>query len=200
MWAGLWGALFSALWRVLLFLASPRKSKQKEGDPRSVAPSGLPCATRAWRGRRKLGAAPLKHACPSSAKPCVARHLSWGKVNPPWLGDGSGVLHSFGTIVVSSFAAALRFRNAFPLPLEDAGQRRRAGGFQLAMFEPRSGEFSQPPGSRSSARYPAQRGVDHGVAFSLATFFWRSKRKYARAAARKPAHSAETSSNTINPT
>ena len=186
MWAGLLGALFSALWRVLLFLASPRKSKQKEGDPRSVAPSGLPCATRAWRGRRKLGAAPLKHACPSSAKPCVARHLSWGKVNPPWLGDGSGFLHSFGTIVVFSFAAALRFRNAFPLPLEDAEQRRRAGGFRLAMFEPRSGEFSQPPGSTSSARYPAAGRRPRGRLFF--GYFLLAKQKKVR-----PRRSAENS-------
>ena len=64
--------------------------------------------------------------------------------------------------------------------LGDAEQRRLAGSSRLALSEPRSGEFSQPPGLPSSAGNPAQRGVDSAVAFFLATFSWRSKKKYAR--------------------
>ena len=63
--------------------------------------------------------------------------------------------------------------------LGDAEQRRLAGGSRLASVRA-AGEFSQPPGLPSSAGNPAQRGFDSAVACSLATFFWRSKRKYAR--------------------
>ena len=63
--------------------------------------------------------------------------------------------------------------------LGDAEQRRLAGGFRLASVRA-AGEFSQPPGPPSSAGDRAKPGVDSAVAFSLATFFWRSKRKYAR--------------------
>ena len=63
--------------------------------------------------------------------------------------------------------------------LGDAEQRRLAGGSRLASVRA-AGEFSQPPGLPSSTGDRAKPGVDSAVAFSLATFFWRSKRKYAR--------------------
>ena len=68
----------------------------------------------------------------------------------------------------------------FPGPLGGAEQRRAVGGRRLALSEPRSGEFSQPPNDPSSAGNPRS-GHRLRVAFSLLTFFWRSKRKYARA-------------------
>ena len=55
---------FSRLRRALLFLASPRKSKQKEGDPGSVPATPVPCATRRWRGAAELGASPLRQSSP----------------------------------------------------------------------------------------------------------------------------------------
>jgi len=72
-------------------------------------------------------------------------------------------------------------RSVFGVPLRGAEQRRRSGGSRLALSEPRSGEFSQPPGLPSSARDRAQPGADLGVAFFLATFSWPNKKKYARA-------------------
>ena len=152
-------ALFSALWRVLLFLASPRKSKQKEGDPRSVAPAGLPCATRAWRGRRKLGAAPLKHACPSSAKPCVARHLSRGKVNPPCLNDVS----------TGWFSLARRQRRA----TEALAEKGRG------LSEGRSPEFRSPR-QRRVAQGTRTAGADAGSPFLCGLSFGEAKESPAR--------------------
>lgn len=190
-------AVFRACGAGVLSFASPKESSQRKGDP--VFGAGLrpvPCATRAWRGRRKLGAAPLKHACPLSAKPCVARHLSRGKVKPAGFGRQSGIpalfrhdkaAFSFQFVVVPDLRAGARFRDGFPPPMRRAEQRSGAGSSRLAMFEPHNGEFSQPPGLASSAGKSAQPTAKPGVPFSLATFFWASKRKYARAAARKTA-------------
>jgi hypothetical protein len=61
-------------------------------------------------------------------------------------------------------------------PLRGAEQRRLAGGFRFAMFEPQASS-GKPPGLPSSARNRATPGTDPGVAFTLLTFFWRSKRK-----------------------
>jgi hypothetical protein len=69
-------------------------------------------------------------------------------------------------------------RVVFPGPLRGAEQRRAAGGSRLALSEPKASLASRPAvrvaqGTRAAGTAP-------GVAFSLATFFWRSKRKYAR--------------------
>jgi hypothetical protein len=69
-------------------------------------------------------------------------------------------------------------RDAFRVPMRGAEQRRSAGGSRLALFEPKASLASRPA-------FPVAQGIpagdaDPGVAFSLATFFWRSKRKYAR--------------------
>ena len=80
-------------------------------------------------------------------------------------------------------------RSVFGVPLRGAEQRRRSGGSRLALSEPRSGEFSQPPGLPSSARDRAQPGADLGVAFFLATFSWPNKKKYARASGAEPSAS-----------
>ena len=80
--------------------------------------------------------------------------------------------------------------NGFPGPLDGAEQRRSAGGSWLALFEPKASLASR---ALSDAKHreevllgcPAFRvaqgtgaaGTDPGGAFSLLTFFWRSKRK-----------------------
>jgi hypothetical protein len=65
-------------------------------------------------------------------------------------------------------------------PLRGAAQRRTVGRSRRALSVARRAEFRQPPDCPSSAGKP-RRGHRPRVAFSLATFFWRSKRKYARA-------------------
>jgi hypothetical protein len=66
-----------------------------------------------------------------------------------------------------------------PGPLRGAEQRRGAGGLRLALSEPQASLASRP--AHRVAQGTGAAGTDPGVAFSLATFFWRSKRKYARA-------------------
>ena len=70
-------------------------------------------------------------------------------------------------------------RTVSPGPLRGAEQRRGAGGLRLALSEPQASLASRP--AHRVAQGTGVAGTDPGVAFSLATFFWRSKRKYARA-------------------
>ena len=86
------------------------------------------------------------------------------------------------TIVTSSTPALLlplkRGRpggGCFSGPLRGAEQRRSAGGFRLALFEPQA-SLARRPAFRV-AQGTGAAGTDPGVAFSLLTFFWRSKRK-----------------------
>jgi hypothetical protein len=75
--------------------------------------------------------------------------------------------------------ATVSNRTVSPGPLRGAEQRRGAGGFRLALSEPQASLASRP--AHRVAQGTGAAGTDPGVAFSLATFFWRSKRKYARA-------------------
>ena len=69
--------------------------------------------------------------------------------------------------------------DGFPGPLRGAEQRRNAGGSRRALSEGRSPELRSRPAFRV-AQGTGAAGTDPGVAFSLATFFWPHKRKYAR--------------------
>jgi len=75
--------------------------------------------------------------------------------------------------------ATVSTRIVSPGPLRGAEQRRSAGGCRLALSEPQA-SFANRPAFRV-AQGTGAAGNDPGGAFSLATFFWRSKRKYARA-------------------
>ena len=68
--------------------------------------------------------------------------------------------------------------DALPGPLKGAEQRRGAGGFRLALFEPQASLASRP--AHRVAQGTGAAGTDPGVAFFLGTFSWRSKKKYAR--------------------
>jgi hypothetical protein len=80
-------------------------------------------------------------------------------------------------------------------PLRGAEQRRGAGGFRLALSEPQASLASRP--DHRVAQGTGVAGTDPGVAFSLATFFWRSKRKYARASSAE--NTAKRSQKTPHP-
>jgi hypothetical protein len=69
-------------------------------------------------------------------------------------------------------------RVVFPGPLRGAEQRRAAGGSRLALSEPQASLASRPADRVAQGTRAA--GTDPGVTFSLATFFWANKRKYAR--------------------
>ena len=69
-------------------------------------------------------------------------------------------------------------KGVFSGPLKGAEQRRSTGGIRLALSEPQA-SLAKRPVFRVAQGIPAG-DTDPGVAFSLATFFWPSKRKYAR--------------------
>jgi hypothetical protein len=79
--------------------------------------------------------------------------------------------------------------DAFQGPLRGAEQRRLAGRFRLALSEPQASLASRPA-SRVAQGIP-EGDTDLGVAFSLATFFWPPKRKYARQQGVTPSQIAE---------
>ena len=86
-------------------------------------------------------------------------------------------------------------RTVSPGPLRGAEQRRGAGGLRLALSEPQASLASRP--AHRVAQGTGVAGTDPGVAFSLATFFWRSKRKYARASSAE--NTAKRSQKTPHP-
>ncbi len=169
---------------VSLFLASPRKSKQKEGDPGSVPAAPVPCATRDWRGLRNSGFA-LRQSSPFIRQPlrCSAPLKGPGETIHAWAWCLNDRFHFWPFFPVDRgnrlFALHPWSPNAFGAPVEGAEQRRKAGGSRRGLFEGRSPEFRSRPAFRV-AQGTGNAGAAPGVAFSLATFFWRSKRKYAR--------------------
>ena len=69
----------------------------------------------------------------------------------------------------------------FSAPSCSAEQRSGAGGSRRGRFEGRSPEFRSRPAVRVAQGSRRSRPRNAGVAFSLAPFFWRPKRKDARA-------------------
>ena len=98
------------------------------------------------------------------------------------LDDAEGKRKTDRTTTANGFASRLRFRSVcFVSPSCSAEQRSAAGGSRRGLFEGRSPEFRSRPASRVAQGSRQRRPRNAGVAFSLATFFWRPKRKYARA-------------------
>ena len=92
--------------------------------------------------------------------------------------------------------AAVPIRTVSPGPLRGAEQRRLGGGRRLALSEPQASLASRP--AHRVAQGTGAAGTEPEVAFSLATFFWRSKRKYARASSAE--NTARRSEQTPIPT
>jgi hypothetical protein len=93
------------------------------------------------------------------------------------------------------FEAVPSNRDAFRAPLRGAEQRRVVGGRRLALFEPQASLASRP--TSRVAQGTGAAGTDPGVAFSLATFFLPSKRKYARASGAETCASEKHASQAI---
>jgi hypothetical protein len=72
-------------------------------------------------------------------------------------------------------------------PLDDAEQRSAAGGSRRGLSEGQSPEFRSRPAVRVAQGTPPQAGRRPGVAFSLASFFWRPKERMPARQARNPA-------------
>ena len=185
---------------VLSSCFAKKKVAKEEGDPRLRGRlRRLPCATRCWRGHPKSTSSrccasfrALRNSAlrasdsprPLSAISSVARRSTWGPGKAS-RNDGSAQeekrksLAFNGRPLERSKKHLHRFGgDAFRVPLRGAEQRRfeRKEGEDCLRAKP---EFRSPRSNRVAQGTRAA-GADPGVAFSLATFFWRSKRKYAR--------------------
>ena len=83
-------------------------------------------------------------------------------------------------------------RCVFPPPSCSAEQRSKAGGSRRALFEGHRPELRSRPALRVAQGSRRSRPRNAGVAFSLASFFWRPKRKNARASGAEPSVSVTT--------
>ncbi len=177
---------FPPCWRAYFLLLRQKKVAKEKATPGfavgcadfpALLATGGGCGTRAYGPQTVLAlyppAAPLLGAAHGDPK---------GKTEP-----GPDRCHSrAGGSPVPSMDSRLRgndragrsARLVFPGPLRGAEQRRSAGEFRLALSEPQASLASRPADRVAQGTRAA--GTDPGVAFSLATFFWRSKRKYAR--------------------
>jgi len=175
--------LGSAQRGVSLSFASPKESKQRKGAPRGGAGFAGSLRYSKPAGAAELGATPLRQSSPSFRRflRCSAPLMGTPKTSR---NDGSAQEKSksmlfSGRPLETAKNHLHRFGgDAFRVPLRGAEQRRLAGGFGLRLSEPQASLASRPASRVAQGTRVA--GADPGVAFSLATFFWRSKRKYAR--------------------
>ncbi len=145
---------------------SPRQSRVAQGTGAAGTDPGSPFLCLLSFGEAKESETPRKGGTPRHSKPQASI------TNPK--ADPHGQPEKKPKIEIQSFSM-----DALPGPLRGAEQRRNAWGLRRGLSEGRSPEFRSRPAFRV-AQGTGAAGTDPGVAFSLATFFWRSKRKYAR--------------------
>jgi hypothetical protein len=170
---------FPPCWRAYFLLCGQKKVAKEKATPGSAP--GKPGSLRYSAGRAACLNSPAAQTrqadCPRPA--CVAQRLSRGP-KASWLNQFDQKLHSHGQPGKKPKNEIHRSNvDALPGPLGGAEQRRKAGGLRRGLFEGRSPEFRSRPACRV-AQGTGAAGTDLGVAFSLATFFWPHKRKYAR--------------------
>ena len=202
-----WG---SALRAGVLSFASPKESSQRKGDPEGGAGYAGPLRYSESRAAAELGLRPQTVLADCPRHSCVAQRLPRGPQRRPGSTVFSQKADSHGEPEKTAENEILwrrspaqppslprrrearmldsRLRgndgtNASPRivspgPLRGAEQRRgwRKRGEDCLRAQP---EFRSPRQSRV-AQGTGAAGTDPGVAFSLATFFWPHKRKYAR--------------------
>ena len=170
-------------WRAYFFLLRQEKVAKKKATP-GAAPFGFLALLGRPGGLLNSPAAQTTQA--EGPRPaCVAQRLPRGPQRRPGSTDVAQKIDSHGQpekrakneICFSGTQAKARIVS--PGPLRGAEQRRKAGGSRRGLFEGRSPEFRSRPAFRV-AQGTGNAGTDPGVAFSLATFFWPHKRKYAR--------------------
>ena len=166
------------------FLLSCQKKVSKEkAHPlcRPAAPGALRCSVaRGGCGTRACGPQTVLALFPLA--PCAARRRRGQLENRL----------AFSRMLVQS-------ASGFDSPSCSAEQRRKAGGSRRALFEGRSLELRSRPAFRVAQGSRRSRPRNAGVAFSLATFFWRSKRKYVRASGAEPGISASPLTHQASP-
>ena len=160
------------------FLLLRQKKVAKEKATPGSAPFGslaLLGAPGGWLNSPAAQTTPAEYPRPA----CVAQRLSWGPEKHPQATRDTKNTVPHGQLEKKPKNETHRFSvDAFLGPLRGTEQRRgwREKGEDCLRAKP---EFRSPRQNRV-AQGTGNAGTDPGVAFSLATFFWRSKRKYAR--------------------
>ncbi len=163
-----------------LLLRQKKVAKEKATPGRRPACGGVPSATRLERGLRNSGFA-LRQCSPTSPLKPALLGVFQGGFNT----DRSPLSFVFR---FRPFSVALRWVSGSPS--WSAEQRSEAGGIRRALFEGRSPELRSRPALRVAQGSRRSRPRNAGAAFSLAPFFWRSKRKDACASGAEPGVSA----------
>jgi hypothetical protein len=168
-------------WRAYFFLLRQEKVAKKKATPGyAVGCADSPALLGGPGGCGTRGYAPQTVLADGPRSSSVARRSTWG---PRKTSRHEATAQELKSLQFSRKPIS----NKTPLthgwftgvPMRGAEQRRNVGGLRRGLFEG-AARVPQPPDVSSSARNRATPGADPGVAFSLATFFWRSKRKYAR--------------------
>ena len=151
--------------RAYFFLSCQEKVAKKKSRPqrRPATPGPLRCsAATGGCGTRAFGPQTVLALFPVA--PCAARRRRGQVENQPVINP-----------------PAHQVQLGFFSPSCSAEQRSGAGGSRRGLSEGRRPEFRSRPASRVAQGSRQRRPRNAGIAFSLATFFWRPKRKYARA-------------------
>ena len=166
-----------------LLLRQKKVAKEKATPGRRPACGGVPSATRLERGLRNSGFA-LRQCSPTSPLKPALLGVFQGGFNT----DRSPLSYVFGFRPCS---VTLRWFSGSPS--WSAEQRSEAGGSRRALFEGRRPELRSRPALRVAQGSRRSRPRNAGVAFFLATFSWRRKKKYARASGAEPSVSEPSS-------
>jgi hypothetical protein len=182
---------FSPCWRAYFLLLRQKKVAKEKATPGcAVGYANFPALLEGPGGCGTRGDA-LQTVLAEGPRPfSVARRSTRGPKNVARLTD-SEISDFYGQPEIKPKNETHRVStDALPGPLRGAEQRRSAGGFWLALSEPQA-SLASHPAFRVAQGIP-EGDTDPGVAFSLATFFWPRKRKYARPQGGTPSQLTKT--------
>jgi len=170
-------------WRAYFLLLRQKKVAKEKATPGAAPYGSLPLLGRPGGLLNSPAAQTTQADYPRPA--CVAQRLPRGPQRRPRSTvfpqntDFHGQPEKTAKNKICYSGTQAQVRVVSPGPLGGAEQRRKAGGSRRGLFEGQSPEFRSRPACRV-AQGTGNAGTDPGVAFSLATFFWPHKRKYAR--------------------
>jgi hypothetical protein len=164
-----------------LFFASPKKSKQKKGDPGSCVPTlryGQPAVL--GPGGVSLNSLRSNNAIPDPPEPALlgASTRANRERGRGLIPTGTRHGESLFLLVFGGLSLAVRYWYSFPTPCGCA-EERRARRIRAHACLSRRRVCMRPRLDRAPQVAPERSAGDAAtrVAFSLVTFFWRSKRK-----------------------
>jgi hypothetical protein len=158
--------------RAYFFLSCQEKVAKKKSRPprRPARPGALRCSVSTGRcGTRAYGPQTVLALFPVA--PCAARRRKGQFENQSY---------------INRWSTSPTVPPAPVSPSCSAEQRSEAGGSRRSLFEGHSPELRSRPALRVAQGSRRSRPRNVGIAFSLATFFWRRKRKWLADQRRNP--------------